>query len=292
VVVVALCAVAIPWRDVPVVVGQSATLEERLTGGVRFNYNTRALMAEDENSVRLQDEVNVRFQISSDPTAVYTPTIEEARAVYDELTKHPEKYSTIDQVVSLFTFVPETARAEANAKVLAEWKQELSDVDRKLFPDDLQDEIALFERILEAKPYGLESLPERYRLMFRELPTAKPENRGYLTFIYPRVDLWDGKQMLEFSDQTGVVTTASGQSYRSAGSPTLFARLARMGIQQSQIARLLGCSPSVETTEYIYDLWPWKSHHAAASASTAKGTAATPPAQPPAPEACLHTTPY
>jgi hypothetical protein len=211
VVVVALCAVAYPWRDVPVVVGQSASLEDRLTGGVRFNYNTRALMAEDENSVRLQDEVNVRFQISSDPTAVYTPTIEEARAVYDELTKHPEKYSTIDQVVSMFSFVPEPARAEANAKVLAEWKQELSDVDRTLFPDDLQDEIALFERILDAKPYGLDGLPERYQVMFRELPTAKPENKGYLTFIYPRVDLWDGKQMLEFSDQTGVITTASGQ---------------------------------------------------------------------------------
>ncbi|MCK6572385.1 MMPL family transporter [Myxococcota bacterium] len=239
VVVVALCAVAYPWRDVPVVVGQSASLEDRLTGGVRFNYNTRALMAEDENSVRLQDEVNVRFQISSDPTAVYTPTIEEARAVYDELTKHPEKYSTIDQVVSMFSFVPEPARAEANAKVLAEWKQELSDVDRTLFPDDLQDEIALFERILEAKPYGLDGLPERYQVMFRELPTAKPENKGYLTFIYPRVDLWDGKQMLEFSDQTGVITTASGQEYRSAGSPTLFARLARIVLWDGKFALIV-----------------------------------------------------
>jgi hypothetical protein len=42
--------------------------------------------------------------------------------------------------------------------------------------------------------------------------------------------------MLEFSDQTGVVTTASGQSYRSAGSPTLFARLARIVLWDGKFA--------------------------------------------------------
>ena len=239
VVILALCAVAIPWRDVPVVMGKSATLEERLTGGVRFNYNTRALMAEDEFSVKLQDEVNQRFQISSDPTALYTRTLEETKEVYDEMTQHPEKYSTVDQVVSMYSFVPDPALAAANAKVLAEWKEELSDVDQKLFPDDQQANIALFNKILEAKPYGLDSLPETYRLMFKELPTAKPENKGFLTFIYPRVDLWDGKQMLEFADQTGVVTTASGKEFRSAGAPTLFARLARIVLWDGKFALIL-----------------------------------------------------
>ena len=50
-----------------------------------------------------------------------------------------EKYSTVDQVVSMYTFVPDQKLAEANAKVLAEWTEALSDIDTKLLPDDQQD---------------------------------------------------------------------------------------------------------------------------------------------------------
>lgn len=239
VVVVLLCAVAIPWRDVPVVLGKKATLGERLTGGVRFNYNTRALMAEDEYSVKLQDEINRRFQISSDPTAVYTATVEEAREVYDELTAHPEKYTTIDQVVSMFSFVPDPKTASDNVKILEEWQEEIKDIDPAILPEAMQPHVALFKKILGARPFGLEGIPQNFRDMFRELPTAKPENKGYLTFIYPRVDLWDGKQMLEFADQTGVIKTASGREYRSAGAPTLFAKLARIVLFDGKLALLL-----------------------------------------------------
>ena len=43
---------------------------------MRFNYNTRALMPVDQPSVKLQDEINRRFKISSDPIAVYTKDVE------------------------------------------------------------------------------------------------------------------------------------------------------------------------------------------------------------------------
>lgn len=238
-VVVILCAFAIPWRDVPVVLDHTATLRERFASGVRFNYNTRALMPENEYSVQLQDEINRRFQISSDPTAVYTRTIEEAKEVWDELKGHPEKYSTIDQVVSMYSFVPERENAEANAKVLAEWKDELKDIDPSILPDNLQSKVALFNKILAARPFGVDGLPDNFTSMFRELPTAKPENHGYLTYIYPRVDLWDGKQMLEFADQTAVIHTERGREYRSAGLPILYAKLARIVLWDGKITLLL-----------------------------------------------------
>ena len=171
-VVAVLCAVAIPWRDIPVVAGRSTSFAERFASGVRFNYNTRALMPEDEYSVQLQDEINRRFQISSDPTAIYTSTIAETKEVWDELKGHPEKYPTIDQVVSMFSFVPDPANAAANAKVLAEWQEELKDVDPAILPDNLQPKVALFHKILAARPFGVDALPQNFRDMFRELPTA------------------------------------------------------------------------------------------------------------------------
>jgi hypothetical protein len=239
VVVGLLCAVAIPWSDDVVPAGQDSTVWQRVQAGVRFNYNTRALIPEDQPSVKMQDEIGRRFGISADPVAVYTKTLEEAREVYDTIKQNPEKYSSIDQVVSVYTFVPDRERAEANARILAEWKEELKDIDVKALPPEAQERVPFFEKVLAAKPYGIDEVPENYRLQFRHLPTTKPENHGYLTFIYPGVDLWDGKKMLEFADQTTNITAASGKVYRAAGPAPLYARLARIVLKDGQVAILL-----------------------------------------------------
>ena len=239
VVVLLLCAVAVPWSDDAAPASQESTLWQRVQAGVRFNYNTRALIPEDQPSVKLQDEIGRRFGISADPVAVYTKTLEEAREVYDAIKQNPEKYSSIDQVVSVYTFVPDRKRAEANAKILAEWKEELKDIDVKSLPPEAQERVPFFEKVLAAKPYGIDEVPENYRLQFRHLPTTKPENHGYLTFIYPAVDLWDGKKMLEFADETTNIQTASGKVYRAAGPAPLYARLARIVLKDGQVAILL-----------------------------------------------------
>jgi len=207
--------------------------------GVEFSYNMRALLPDNQPSVKLQDEIGARFQISSDPTAVYTKDLAGAKEVFDELTQNPTKYPTIDQVVSIYSFVPPLATAEKNVEILTAWKQELLEIDASVLPEEAQKQKPLFDKIMDAKPFGVEQVPEIYAAQFRSLPTTKPENRGYLTYIYPRVDLWDGKQMLEFADQTGVITTASGHEYRSAGLPTLFAKLARIVLWDGKVTVLL-----------------------------------------------------
>ena len=252
VVVALLCAVAIPWGEVDVPSDRAPTLMERVKAGVRFNYNSRALIPEGRPSIRLQDEISKRFEMSSDPIAVYTKTLTEAEALYKELTdpKNKEKYSTIDQVVSIYTFVPPAETAQANAKILQEWKEELKEIDVAALPPDLQDKAALFFKMLEAKPFDVHGVPEVYASQFRHLPTTKVENHGYLTFIYPSVDLWDGKQMLDFADQTSAIPTPElkdpqtgevipAQVRRAAGAAPLFARLARIVLSDGQWAVFL-----------------------------------------------------
>jgi uncharacterized protein len=242
----ALCA--LPFGDVQVPKDREPTLWERIQAGLRFNYNTRALTPEDQPSILLQDEINVRFNMSSDPIAVYTKTLEEAKKVYDEFppqlrgagaaaqsfgkdySAKLKQYSTVDQVVSIYTFVPPPELAEANAKVLAEWKAQLEEdgITAEALPPELQEKGALAEKILSAKPYGVEDLPRFYRQQFVHLPTTKPENHGWLTFIYPTVDLYDGKNMLLFAEQTEQIRTADGSTFRAAGLPILYAMLAKI----------------------------------------------------------------
>jgi predicted RND superfamily exporter protein len=238
-IVALVCACALPWSSKEISASKKLPLLERIQYGVRFNYNTRALMPENQPSVHLQDEIGQRFQISSDPIAVYTKTLEEAKEVYDELTQHPEKYKSIDQVVSIYTFVPPPETAQANAKILAEWQEELKEIDVAALPPEMQEKAATFKKMLEARPFDVNGVPEIYAKQFRHLPTTQPENHGYLTFIYPSVDLWDGKLMLQFADETGVIKTASGHEYRSAGAAQLYARLARIVLKDGQLTVLL-----------------------------------------------------
>ena len=246
-IVAVVCAFAVPWSPTVLPKDRPPTILERLRNGVRFDYDARAFLPAKQNSVLLQDEINERYQISSDPIGIYTETLEEAKAVFNELSGpskiYPsvdrEKYPTVDAVVSVYTFVPPRETAEANAKVLAEWKEELKDIDRSLLPEDVQARLPLFDKILDAKPYGIEDVPEVYLSQFRNVPTAKAENRGWLTFVYPSVDLRDSKLLTKFADETSLIKTADGREYRSAGLAPLYAKLSRIVLWDGKLTVIL-----------------------------------------------------
>jgi predicted RND superfamily exporter protein len=71
-------------------------------------------------------------------------------------------------------------------------------------------------------------VPDNLRKLVTNLPSAKPENHGYLTLVYAGVDLWDGRMMLKFADQVEEIVGPSGKHYYAAGLPILFAKLARI----------------------------------------------------------------
>lgn len=238
VVVGIICLAAVPKNDRPTPKGLPGVWD-RFMGGVHFNYNTRALVADDRPSFLLSDEIAERFKISADPIAVPVKTQEEAKEVWDELTGHPEKYKTVDQVVSVYSFIPPRERAEENAKILAEWDEELKDIEVSSFPPEMQEKGELFKRILKKRPYGLEGVPQIYQDQFRHLPTTRPENHGFMLFVYPGVDLWDGSKMLQFSDEVREIHTASGKVYRSAGLAILYATLARIVLFDGKLTVLL-----------------------------------------------------
>ncbi|MCO4763376.1 MAG: MMPL family transporter [Myxococcales bacterium] len=207
---------------------------------VRFEYNTRALMVEGQPSVLLQDEVNRRYQISSDPVGVYSRTREQAKHIYDMFTPLDTKtYSTVDQVVSMFAFVPPMQRQKANYKVLQSWLTELEKIDKKSLPPEFEKKWDEALKYVRVKPYTVDEVPDNLRMLFRNLPSAKPENKGFLTFIYPTVDLWDGKQMLAFADQIETFKTPDGEEFHSAGTPILFAKLARIVLHDARFTVLM-----------------------------------------------------
>jgi predicted RND superfamily exporter protein len=103
----------------------------------------------------------------------------------------------------------------------------------------VQKNAEFFKEVLARRPFGVEGVPQVYADEFKSLPTTKPENQGYLTFIYPRVDLRNGKDMLRFVDQIKHIPTASGKVYRAAGTTMLFGTLARTVLRDGYVTVIL-----------------------------------------------------
>ncbi|NTX34245.1 MMPL family transporter [Myxococcus sp. CA033] len=258
-IVALICAAAVPWAGTGEPPEGALSFFDRVKHGVGFNYNTRALIPDGMSSVLLQDEINVRFNISSDPMAVYTKDLDEAEGVYRELTQNAHKYPSIDQVVSIFTFVPPEATAKANEKVLQEWKQDMANLEARGFsisalPPDMQDKATFFMKVLDAKPFDVHGVPDNYKAQFKNLPTA--QNKGYLTFIYSSVDLFDGQKMMQFADETrGIPVTynpgrfdkddfdppgpTAQKEFRAAGATQLYAKLARIVLWDGKVTVVL-----------------------------------------------------
>lgn len=217
-----------PWILLGISGGAALTLAA-FAPSVAFEYNTRALMVENQPSVLLQDEINARFQISADPVAIYTRTTEEAAKVFALFNPLDRKrFSTVDQVVSMWSFVPAQDQQARNYKVLQAMKEDLAEIEVDALPEEHQADYKKLLAYLDTRPYTLEEVPQHFREQFADLPSTKPENKGFLTFLYPVVDLWDGKQMLAFADEVEDIHTPDGQLYHAAGAPILFAHLAKI----------------------------------------------------------------
>lgn len=220
----------IPWVTPTIaVVGSVVLLLAYFAPQVKFNYDSRALMVENQPSILLQEEIKERYKISSDPVAVFAKNLKEVKKLYDTLTPlDPKRFSEVDQVVSIYTLVPPMDQQLRNIKVLQAMKHDLRKIKRKAIPAKHRKRYDQLMGYLDTKPYTLKELPPLYYSLFKSIKSAKPENQGYLTYLYPKVAMWHGKSLLKFSDQVERIKTKDGQVFRTAGISIVYATLARI----------------------------------------------------------------
>ena len=206
----------------------------------QFDYDARSLMVAQQPSIILQEEVKERFQISADPSAIYCESFDDYRNLFDALTPlDREKYSAVDEVISVFSFLPPADQQQANAKLLARMRKDLKKVKRERLDEEEQQHYDDYARLLDAKPFGLDELPPSYRDQFQAVPEARAEFPGWLTFVYPKVALWDGRDLLAFDEQVSEITDTAGKTHYATGLAILFANLAIIVLHDGTMLTLL-----------------------------------------------------
>ncbi|GBF37177.1 hypothetical protein LPTSP1_01550 [Leptospira johnsonii] len=164
---------------------------------VEFDVNGRNLLVENLESVNLYDEIADRFDISSDPQAIVVKTIEESEAVFDYLNPVPESITgSVDQVVSLWNFVPPYSQQLENRKVLDQLAKDMKPVKASFLKPEQRKHLPKAKLFLSVKPYDYTAVPDYFASQFKEVATSK--EKGHLLFLYPKVALWHGGKLLEF----------------------------------------------------------------------------------------------
>jgi uncharacterized protein len=169
---------------------------------VEFNYSGRELLLEDQESLLLYDEIGDRFDISSDPQVIVVDTLEEAEALFDYFNPMPSKLSdTIDQVVSVFSFLPPIYQQKENLKVLSTIKKDIQIIKEEDIKPEYKKYLPQVNKYLSAEAYTMDKIPVIFTKPFQEVPTSK--EKGKMLFIYPKIALWHGKDLFRFHDSVG-----------------------------------------------------------------------------------------
>ncbi|TGL55359.1 transporter [Leptospira wolffii] len=169
---------------------------------VQFDVNGRNLLVENLESVNLYDEIADRFDISSDPQAIVVRTLEESEAVFDYLSPVPDSIAgSVDQVVSLWNFVPPYTQQMANRKVLDQISKDMKPVKAAFLKPEQRKYLPKAKLYLSVQPYDYKAVPDYFTSQFTEVATSK--EKGHLLFLYPKVALWHGGKLLEFFAAVG-----------------------------------------------------------------------------------------
>jgi predicted RND superfamily exporter protein len=208
------------------------------------------LSSSKENSYILQKEIEEKFNLNADPVVAISPDLNAAQALYTGIQEHPDQYDTFDTLVSIYSFMPTAQRAHDNVEILEHFNAQLEKMhfSWNMLPEQFKKEQSWLEKAVHAKPYDIDKLPLEILQYFQTLPEAQPENRGFLTYIYPRVDLGNGKSLWRFADQATHIKTSAGNTIQAAGLPLLYARLAHMVIQDGLL------------TVFIASIWVFLMH--------------------------------
>jgi len=181
-----------------------------------FNYSGRDLLLENQESLLLYDEIADRFEVSSDPQVIVVDTLEETEAISDFFNPVSEEMSvSVDQLVSAWNLVPPIDQQKVNLNII----KEISDLVTPLLPakeskkvkqensglevikPEYQKHIPTVRKYLNVKEFTLSDVPNIFKSPFKEVATSK--EKGHMLFVYPKVALWHGKDLLNFYHKVG-----------------------------------------------------------------------------------------
>ncbi|MEW5766520.1 MAG: MMPL family transporter [bacterium] len=185
---------------------------------ISFDYNSRNLEVEGAPSILLADKIMDRFNISLHPSAAYSETLEEIRLLDKKMAKLKEnKVNLIDHFSSLAAFLP--PNQEERLELIKDIEQTLKDDRLDLMDDEDLEFVNDLREKVKVTQIGPRELPV---VISREYLGLDPESKGYISYIYPKTNLWNKLNAQHFAAAVRSIRLEGNREATSTGKAVIF----------------------------------------------------------------------
>lgn len=179
------------------------------------------------------DRMDEIFGQSTSPSVVVLDRSDQGKPFCDViLSKDPEE-RYVESCKTVDSFVP--SQQKEKLLVLSAMRELLSGSSLKFLRPDQLEEVEKFKETFDLKEITLEDIPARITETFKDIDGKM----GLLAFVYPKADLWNGKELSIFADILREVKLPNGDVIRASGQPVILSDLLQAVVKEGPKVTLL-----------------------------------------------------
>ncbi len=200
-----------------------------------FEYDFRRLRANVPETERAREKVAHIFSLSQSPAVVLADSKEDLDALVGvvlERMRSDTLTATIDTVKTVYSALP--SNQEQKYLIIQDLRDLLREENVKLLNPRQRAQVDSLRDLLQAKPIQIQDLPYNIRRNF----TGTNGQIGNFAFIYPNVNLAEGKNAIRFAEDVRDLPLPSGKVYHASSGQVVFADVLLVMMRDSEIAVL------------------------------------------------------
>jgi len=172
------------------------------------------------------DRLGEIFGESTSPSVVVLNRPDQGAEFCDAITEKDPDERYIEKCKTLISYVPNQQREKLG--VLADMRELLSSSTLKFLNPDQLAEVEKFKKTFNLKELTVDDLPKDVVDMFEDVDG----HEGILAYVYPKADLWNGRELMKFADILREVGLPNGEVIRASGQPVILADLLNTVVQE------------------------------------------------------------
>ncbi|MEE2754798.1 MAG: MMPL family transporter [Candidatus Latescibacterota bacterium] len=203
---------------------------------IQFEYDFTNLRSNLPASVAVKkkiDKISPFNALSASPTIVLAKDkdeLEQIVAAVQQKIEADTETPTIHTVRTLESFLPK--EQDDKLDIIAEISDLANGDGAKLVTGEQKERLDELRELLEVEKLGVENLP---KMILRKFQTIDG-SRANFAFIYPDVQLRDGKNAMAFADDAQEIVTEEGKTYYSSSASIVFSDMLRLMLRDSPTA--------------------------------------------------------
>ncbi len=203
---------------------------------IAFEYNFTNLRSNLPASRAVKDKISTISQFnkeSQSPSVVLADSKEDLGEIVSAIEAKiasNDPTPTIDKIKTLWSAIPQ--QQDEKLKIIAEIRELANGEGAKLIKGEQKERLDDLRELLDVEKMSVDDLPKN---ILRKFSTVDG-SRAHFAFIYPSVQLRDGKNAMAFADDSHEIQTASKGKFYSSSSSIIFADMLRLMLRDSKWA--------------------------------------------------------